>query len=147
MFGLQHPLTCKPWTTLSNPCNKARGKYICKEVYLLHSFLCLHSCVLHSCIIYHRAPVSIIESLWYSKWVYNIMRFGACASRVLQGFKTNLVTVNDSFKHHNTTSTKGTKKNAGIERSKKKNKNKQATIGGTDRRGKNRKKTRKQAGR
>ena len=50
----------------------------------------------------------------------NIHRIGARASRVLQGFITNLVTVNDSFKHQNTTSTKGTKKNAGIERSKKK---------------------------
>ena len=40
MFGLQHPLTCKPWTTLSKPCNKVRGKYICKVV-----FLCLPSCV------------------------------------------------------------------------------------------------------
>ena len=36
----------------------------------------------------------------------------------------NLVTVNCSFKHHNMTSTKGTKKNAGIERSKKKTRNK-----------------------
>ena len=50
------------------------------------------------------------------------VRFGACASRVLQGFKTNLVTVNDSLKHHNTTSTRRTRKNAGIERSKKTNK-------------------------
>ena len=40
MFGLQHPLTCKPWTTLSNPLNNVRGKYNCKEV-----FLCLPSCV------------------------------------------------------------------------------------------------------
>ena len=40
MFGLQHPLTCNPWTTLLNPCNKVRGEYICKEV-----FLCLPSCV------------------------------------------------------------------------------------------------------
>ena len=45
MFGLQHPLTCKPWTTLSNPCNKLRGKYNCKEV-----FLCLPSCVVYSCV-------------------------------------------------------------------------------------------------
>ena len=53
------------------------------------------------------------------------MRFGACASRVFQGLRMNLVTVNDSFKHHNTTSAKRTKKNAGIERSKReKNKNK-----------------------
>ena len=34
MFGLQHPLTCKPSTTLSNTCNKVRGKYIWKEVFL-----------------------------------------------------------------------------------------------------------------
>ena len=60
------------------------------------------------------------DAEWWCRWLYNIVRFGACASRVLQGFKTNLVTVNDSFEHHNTTSTKGTKKNAGIERSKKK---------------------------
>ena len=37
----------------------------------------------------------------------------------LQGLRTNLVTVNDSLKHHST-STKRTKKNAGIDRSKKK---------------------------
>ena len=35
----QHPLTCKPWTPLSNPCNKVRGKYICKEVFLLPFFM------------------------------------------------------------------------------------------------------------
>ena len=40
MFGLQHPLTCKPWITLLNPCNKVRGNYNCKEV-----FLCLPSCI------------------------------------------------------------------------------------------------------
>ena len=40
MFGLQHPLTCTPWTTLSNPCNKVRGEYFSKEV-----FLCLPSCI------------------------------------------------------------------------------------------------------
>ena len=34
MFGLQLPLTCNPWTILSNPCNKVRGKYICKEVFV-----------------------------------------------------------------------------------------------------------------
>ena len=40
MFGLQHPLTCNPSTTLSNPCNKERGEYVVKEV-----FLRLPSCV------------------------------------------------------------------------------------------------------
>ena len=58
MLGLQHPLTCKPW-------NKARGEYFSKKV-----FLRLPSCVLHSCV-FLRASVSICESLWYGKWVYN----------------------------------------------------------------------------
>ena len=35
-----------PWTTLSNPCNKVRGKYNWKEV-----FLRLPSCVLPSCVL------------------------------------------------------------------------------------------------
>ena len=59
----------------------------------------------------------------------------------------NLVTVNDSFNHHNTTSTRGTKKDAGIERSKQK---KQEQTGNYKRNGparkeqKEKKKTRKQ---
>ena len=53
MFGIQHPLTCKPWTTLSNPCNKERGEYNCKEVFMRPSFLRFPSCVLYSCVCYH----------------------------------------------------------------------------------------------
>ena len=34
MFGLPFPLTVKPHTTFSNPCNKVRGKYFYKEVFL-----------------------------------------------------------------------------------------------------------------
>ena len=46
IFGLQHPLTCNPWTTLSNPCNKVRGKNIVKEVFLrFPSCACLWCCV------------------------------------------------------------------------------------------------------
>ena len=41
----QHLLTCKPWTTLSNPCNKVRGKYNCKEVFLLPFFMRLSVCI------------------------------------------------------------------------------------------------------
>ena len=41
MFDLHLPLTVKPHTTFSNPCNKVRGKYICKEVFLRAS-LSLH---------------------------------------------------------------------------------------------------------
>ena len=48
MFGLQHPLTCKPSTTLSNPCNKVREVNVVKEI-----FLRLLSCVLYYCVCYH----------------------------------------------------------------------------------------------
>ena len=53
MFGLQHPLTCKPWTTLSNPCNKVRGKNIVKEVFMRPSFLRLPSfvCLNHGVVV------------------------------------------------------------------------------------------------
>ena len=121
--SLSHANLEQPFRNLTN---KVRGKYICKEVFF--------------CIVY---PVSvlIIVSLWCCRWVFHISRFGACARWALQGLRTNLVTVNGSLKHHNTTSTKRTKKNAGIERSKKKkNKNKPARKRGTDRREKNRKK-------
>ena len=40
LFGLQLPLTRKPWITFSNPYNKVRGTYFSKEV-----FLCLYYCV------------------------------------------------------------------------------------------------------
>ena len=39
MFDLQLPLTVKPHTTFSNPCNKVRGKYIVKEVFLCRLLL------------------------------------------------------------------------------------------------------------
>ena len=51
-----------PWTTLSSPCNKVRGEYFSKEVFLHLNPSC----------VFLRASVSIIESLWYGKWVYNI---------------------------------------------------------------------------
>ena len=42
----QLPLTRKPWTTLSNPCNKVRGIYFYKEVfYRLYHCVCLYYCV------------------------------------------------------------------------------------------------------
>ena len=75
MFGLQHPLTCKPWTTLSNPCNKVRGKYICKEV-----FLCLPSCVISSCVCYHCVgmyPVYICIFLHESEDDYSTVIYSA----------------------------------------------------------------------
>ena len=42
IFGLQLPLTCNPWTTLSNPCNKERSKILLKKsscAFLHASFL------------------------------------------------------------------------------------------------------------
>ena len=42
MFDLQLPLTCSPWTTLSNPCNNVRGKILLKKsscVFLPASYL------------------------------------------------------------------------------------------------------------
>ena len=42
MFGLQLHLTCNPWTNLSNPCNKMRGKILLKKspcVFLHASFI------------------------------------------------------------------------------------------------------------
>ena len=115
MFGLRLPLTCKPWTTLSNPCNKVRGIYFVKEI-----FLRLPSCVyvtasfitaslslrlFNYCVVVMLNEHVYVYISIFIIWVYNVW-FGACASRVLQGFRTNLVTVNDSFKHPNTTSTK-----------------------------------------
>ena len=45
IFDLQLPLTCNPWTTLSNSYNKVSGIYFCKEV-----FLRLPSCVCYHCV-------------------------------------------------------------------------------------------------
>ena len=39
MFGLQHPLTCEPWTTLSNSCNKERGEYMLLKKSFLRCLL------------------------------------------------------------------------------------------------------------
>ena len=66
MFGLQHPLTCKPWTTLSNPCNKVRGKYVVKEFFLrLSACVCLIMVSLWCCMnMYMYISIFIM-------WVYN----------------------------------------------------------------------------
>ena len=74
MFGLQHPLTCKPWTTLSNLTNKVRGKYNCKEV-----FLRLPSCVFIMRRLFMRLSLMLCpcDAEWWCRWLYNIVRFGA----------------------------------------------------------------------
>ena len=66
MFDLQHPLTCNPSTTLSNPCNKVRGKnIIVKEI-----FLCLPSCVFilryPSCICICSCVVVMLKMFMYT---------------------------------------------------------------------------------
>ena len=68
MFGLHHPLTCNPWTTLSNPCNKVRGKYNSKEV-----FLRLPSCIFVTAFLFLRPLFVrlILVSLWCCRWLYN----------------------------------------------------------------------------
>ena len=64
MFGLQHPLTCKPWITLSNPFNKVRGEYFSKEGFLR----LYHASFIH-------ASVFIMVSLWCCRWLYNTKLF------------------------------------------------------------------------
>ena len=79
MFGLQHPLSCNPSTTLSNPCNKVRGQYFSKAVFMRPLFLRFPSCVLYSCVCYHWVgmyPVYICmqqvypatPAYWISRW-------------------------------------------------------------------------------
>ena len=70
MFDLQLPLTRKPWTTLSNPCNKVRGKNI---------LLKKSSCVCLSLRTYHCVCLFIV-SLWYGTWEYNNFSLSFIAS-------------------------------------------------------------------
>ena len=69
MFGLQHPLTCKPWTTLSNPCNKVRGEYLSKEVFLRPP-----SCVFIMRRLFMRLSLILCrcDAEWWCRWLYNI---------------------------------------------------------------------------
>ena len=56
MFDLQLPLTVKLHTTFSNPCNKVRGKYFVKEV-----FLRLYHCVCYHCVGMYPAYICIFR--------------------------------------------------------------------------------------
>ena len=114
-------------------------------VFLPASFLHASFCV--------RLSLLLLSRYDTANEYITFVRFGACVSRVLQGFKTNLVTVNGSLKYHNTTSTRRTRKNAGIERSKNNNKkqnktrtNEQQTDEQTDAKRKKEKKERKEEG-
>ena len=57
-----------PWTTLSNPCNKVRGKYFSKEV-----FLRLPSCIFVTAS-FITASLSLCrcDAAWTCKWLYKI---------------------------------------------------------------------------
>ena len=113
---LSHANLEQPFSKLTN---KNERWNIVKEVFLRLSVCVVYSCdfiivrLSNYCVVrmlhehvYVYISIYMYISAWISRWVYNIVRFGACAIRVLQGFKTNLVTVNDSFKHHNPTSKK-----------------------------------------
>ena len=54
MFGLQLPLTVKPHTTFSNPCNKERGKYFVKEEFL-RRYHCVGMYPAYICIYVHES--------------------------------------------------------------------------------------------
>ena len=73
MFGLQLPLTCKPWKTLSNPCNKVRGKILLKKSSFLH--LC-HCVFLRASLSLCRCELFYIYMCMYvdvnlHMWLYN----------------------------------------------------------------------------
>ena len=70
MFGLQHPLTCKPWTTLSNPCNKERVKYVVKEV-LLASFITASLFLRLLSLRRYVSNIYMCISAWISRWQCN----------------------------------------------------------------------------
>ena len=93
MFGLQLPLTCKPWTTLSNLANKVRGKYFYKEVFL-RLYQCVRllfiASVLPACVfIVASVCIQYIYmhiSAWTCIWEYNsyplkiVQDIGICSS-------------------------------------------------------------------
>ena len=64
IFGIQLPLTCKPWVTFSNPYNKVRGTYIYKEVFARLLFIA------SVCILHEHVYVSI-SILILCIWEYN----------------------------------------------------------------------------
>ena len=71
--------------THSNPCNKVRGKYNSKEVFLRPLFLRLyHASFIRASVVY--PCVFIIASLWYGKWLYNRLTVGwLCCGVICEG--------------------------------------------------------------
>ena len=68
MFGLQHPLTCNPWTTLSNPCNKVKGKYVVKKSSCVFLLASLSLC---RCELFYIYMCMYVDVNLYM-WLYNI---------------------------------------------------------------------------
>ena len=54
LFGLQLPLTRKPWVTLFEPCNKVRGTYIYKEVLRVYLLLCRYDTAHNNTTLLHQ---------------------------------------------------------------------------------------------
>ena len=96
MFGLQYPLTCNPSTTLSNPCNKVRGKYVVKEAFLRPSFLRpLFVRLFNYCIVvmmqrwlYNTTTITITPLLFIIAWfgVLPGMKGSVCISKSQKPF-------------------------------------------------------------
>ena len=73
MFGFQLPLTVKPHTTFSNPCNKVRGNILLKKsscVFILPACVCHYHCVCYSLRRY-VSSIYMYISAWISRWQYN----------------------------------------------------------------------------
>ena len=95
MFGLQHPLTCKPWTTLSNPCNKVRGIYFYKEVFLPASL----SCVVYSCVcLWYCVVVMLNDDVddYITEWSF-YFRLNNCILRINSMAYNKLILVKHNF--------------------------------------------------
>ena len=135
MFGLRHPLICNPSTTLSNPCNKVRGDYFSKEVFLrlyhafsflrlYHAFSFLRPCRCELFYIYMCTYVDVNLHMW----LYNITLIWclcqASSSRTENepGYRKRQF-LNITKRHQR----EGQGKISGIERSKKKKKKKEQT--------------------
>ena len=68
MFDLQLPLTCNPWTTLSNPCNKVRGKILLKKFSCI--FVLLASLSLCRCELFYIYMCMYVDVNLHM-WLYN----------------------------------------------------------------------------
>ena len=124
------------WTTLSNPCNKVRGKYICKEV----SCVFLTACVVYYYICYHCVGMYPVYICMQHILIWCMCQQSSSRIQNEPGYRQRQF-LSITTRHQR----KGQGKMLELkEVERNKNRNKPSTIRGTDRRGKNRKKRRKQ---